>query len=55
MYLEIFLADFAVFRVFLGISQVREISEALTKGKDVRNMAPPSNSHFNSHGLYNAN
>ena len=38
MYLEIFLADFAVFRVFLGISrkylnfvgpQPREISEAL--------------------------
>ena len=48
MYLEIFLADFAVFRVFLGISRdfanfagprPREISEALlerthcTKGK----------------------
>jgi len=36
MYLEIFLADFAVFRVFLGISQdfasprLREISEALS-------------------------
>ena len=35
MYLEIFLADFAVFRVFLGISQdfadprPRELSEAL--------------------------
>ena len=33
MYLEIFLADFAVFRVFLGISRdfagPREISEAL--------------------------
>ena len=24
MYLEIFLADFAVFRVFLGISRVRD-------------------------------
>ena len=37
MYLEIFLADFAVFRVFLGISRdfagprPREISEALLK------------------------
>ena len=37
MYLEIFLADFAVFRVFLGISRnfagprPREISEALIK------------------------
>ena len=36
MYLEIFLADFAVFRIFLGISRdfagprPREISEALT-------------------------
>ena len=37
MYLEIFLADFAVFRVFLGISRdfagprPHEISEALTR------------------------
>ena len=42
MYLEIFLVDFAVFRVFLGISRKylnftgprpREISEAKQKGK----------------------
>ena len=38
MYLEIFLADFAVFRAFWGISRYfadlrpREISEALRKG-----------------------
>ena len=41
MYLEIFLADFTVFRVFLGISrdfgeipEFREISEALFHGAD---------------------
>ena len=39
MYLEIFLADFAVFRVFWGISRYfagprpREISEALIKAQ----------------------
>ena len=39
MYLDLFLADFMVFRVFLGISwdfagpRPREISEALNKGE----------------------
>ena len=46
MYLEIFLADFVVFRVFLGISRdfagprPREISEALTLGQDKQRKLP---------------
>ena len=45
MYLEIFLADFAVFRVFLGISRnfanprPREISEALADVQCNKNFA----------------
>ena len=52
MYLEIFLADFAVFRVFLGISRKylnfagprpREVSEALIKGAGSQNSAKLGN------------
>ena len=52
MYLEIFPADFAVFRVFLGISRdfagqrPREISEAM-------NVATNTSCHSNMFNVYN--